>query len=183
MHPVYEIFEVLPNGVPQRMTVVTGLELAKSKLDKLACQTNNECFAKDAKTRQIVAHMNVPPMKRRSIKRIFIISYHEQAGLQRAALLRPHGYDVVSIVDNQAAKVVLSSGEPDDLFIVGRAAPEETRREIVAWLKAKYPRGKILALNPPHQKIPGADYNVKQKGFVCADARNAMRTGRTKRGW
>ncbi|PYT78413.1 MAG: hypothetical protein DMG40_20150 [Acidobacteria bacterium] len=164
MHRVYELFEVLPNGVPQKMTVATGLELAKSRLQALAKQTLNECFAADAKTRQIVAQMNVPPVKRRAIKRILIVSYDEQLGLRRAALLKSYGYDAVSIIGNEAAKVLLTPTEHYDLFILGHAAPEETRQEMVAWLKEKYPRVKVLALNPPDQTVPGADYNVQQNG-------------------
>jgi len=164
MNRVYEVFEVLPNGVPQKVTVVTGLEIAKSRLHALAGRTPNECFVTDAETHQIVAHLNIPAMKRRNIKRILTIVYDEQLGHQRAAVLRSHGYDVVSIVGNQAAKILLSPIEHYDLFIVGHAAPAETRQEMVTWLKKKYPKVKILALNPPHQRIVGADYNVKQNG-------------------
>lgn len=42
--------------------------------------------------------------------------------------------------------------------------PEETRREMVDWLKAEYPTVKILALNPPNQQVLGADYNMPQNG-------------------
>ncbi len=35
---------------------------------------------------------------------------------------------------------------------------------MVDWLKAKYPNVKVLALNPPNQQLPGADYNVVQNG-------------------
>ena len=61
-------------------------------------------------------------------------------------------------------KVLLSSIPHHDLFIVGPAAPEETRREIVDWLKEKYPTVKILALNPPHQQVSNADYNARESG-------------------
>jgi hypothetical protein len=51
----------------------------------------------------------------------------------------------------------LSSIQHYDLFIVGPAAPEDTRREIVDWLKEKYPTVKIPALHPPHQQVSNAD--------------------------
>lgn len=162
MHRVYEIFEVMPNGAPQRVSVVSGLEFAKVALHELAKRTNNECFAADPKTRQVVIQMNVPRQKWRATKHIFQITYDEEAGVQRAELLKARGYSVVSVIGNDAAKVALSSIQDYDLFIVGHAAPEETRREIVAWLRAKYPPVKILALNPPNQQILGADYNVRQ---------------------
>ena len=67
MQPVYEIFEVLPNGLPHKVTEVPGLESAKSQLQELANHTTTECFAADAQTYKIVAQTNVPPggMERR----------------------------------------------------------------------------------------------------------------------
>jgi|SRR5438445_10953941 len=164
MHRVYEIFEVMPNGTPQRVTVISGVEFAKLALQGLAKRTKNECFAADAKTRQVVMYMNVPRAKLQATKRVFQVAYDEDTGLRRAELLRLRGYAVISVTGNQPAKLLLSSIQHYDLFIVGHAAPEETRREIVAWLKANYPDVKILALNPPNQQILGADYNVRQNG-------------------
>jgi hypothetical protein len=162
MHRVYEIFEVMPNGTPQRVTVISGVEFAKLALQRLAKRTKNECFAADPKTRQVVIQMNVPRQKWGTSKHIFQITYDEEAGVQRAELLKARGYSVVSVIGNDAAKVALSSIQDYDLFMVGHAAPEETRREIVAWLRANYPGVKILALNPPNQQVLGADYNGRQ---------------------
>lgn len=162
MNRVYEIFEVLPNGSPQRVTVVPGLEYAKARLRELATNTANECFASDARTRQVVALINVPPSRWRASKHIFQISYDEQMGMQRAKLLKSRGYSVISAIGNEAAKVALSPVQPYELFIVGHAAPVETRQEMVFWLRAKYPRAVIVALNPPNQQLVRADYNVQQ---------------------
>jgi CheY-like chemotaxis protein len=164
MHRVYEIFEVMPNGTPQRVTVISGVEFAKLALLGLAKRTKNECFAADAKTRQVVMYMNVPRAKLQATKRVFQIAYDEDTGLRRAELLRSRGYAVISVTGNQPAKLLLSSIQHYDLFIVGHAAPEETRREIVDWLKGQYPKVKILVLNPPDQQVVSADYNVKQNG-------------------
>jgi len=164
MHRVYEIFEVMPNGTPQRVTTILGVEFAKLALQGLAKRTKNECFAADAKTRQVVMYMNVPQARSRATRTIFQICYDEQEEVLRAGLLKSRGYDVISVNGNEAAKVVLSSIQHYDLFIVGHAAPKETRREMVAWLRANYPGVKILALNPPNQQILGADYNVRQNG-------------------
>jgi hypothetical protein len=60
MYREYEIVEVLPNGSVRRAVIVSGLEFAKVALQKLAKRTASECFAADAKTRQVVAQMNVP---------------------------------------------------------------------------------------------------------------------------
>lgn len=161
MHRVYEIFEVLPSGSQQRVTVVSGLEFAKLALQGFARRTNNECYAADANTHQIVMQSNVAPEERR---RVFQIAYDEELGLRRAELLRSRGFGVISVIGNKAAKVLLSSIQRYDLFIVGHAAPEETRRELVEWLKAKYPGVKVLVLNPPNQQVVAADYNVRQNG-------------------
>lgn len=157
MHRVYEIFEVPPNGSPQKVSVVSGVEFAKLALQGLAKRTTNECFAADAKTRQLVMQLNVVPAK---LRRIFAISYDEEMGVRRAELLKSRGYGVISVIGNEAAKVLLSSVQRYDLFIVGHAASEEVRREMVEWLKAQYPGVKILALNPPDQQLPTADFNV-----------------------
>ena len=164
MYGVYDIFEVMPNGSPQRVTFVRGWEFAKAALQRLAKDTSNECYAADAETHQVVMQMNVARAKLRATRRIFQIVYDEDVGLRRAELLRSRGYGVISVTGNEAAKVLLSSIRRYDLFIVGHAAPEETRREIVSWLKAEYPKVKILALNPPHQQVLRADYNVRQNG-------------------
>lgn len=161
---VYEIFEVLPNGSLQRVTEISGLGSAKARLHELASHTPNECFAADARTRQIVALMNVPPSKWRATKHIFQITYDEKLGARWAELLKSQGYSVMSVIGNEAAKLVLSPVQQYDFFVVGSAAPEETRQEMVFWLKAKYPRAKILALNPSNQEIVQADYNVRENG-------------------
>ena len=163
MYRVYEIFEVPLNGSPKRVTVIRGLESAKSKLQEVANRTNNECFAADARTRQVVAIMNVPPSKWLATKRIFQISYDEELGRERAELVKSRGYNVLSVIGNEAAQVALSpiQDQDYDLFIVGQGAPNETRQEIALWLKMKYPETRILALNPANEQVPQADYNVE----------------------
>jgi hypothetical protein len=160
VYRAYDIFEVMPDGSSVKRAAVTGLEFAKLSLAELSKRTSNECFAADRYTHQVVAQMNVPAG--RSMKRIFQIAYDEESRLQRAELLLGCGYGVISVLGNEAAKVLLSSIQHYDLFIVGPAAAEETRREMVDWLKANYPQVKILAMNPPDQQVPKADYNAEQ---------------------
>jgi len=162
MHRVYEIFEALPNGSPQRVTVVSGLDSAKTTLHELSNNTKNECFAADARTRQIVAMKNVPPSKWRAAKHIFQIVYDEKTSSKWAEILKSRGYSVMSVIGNDAAKLVLVPIQHYDLFIIGHAAPVEARQEMALWLKVKYPKAKIVALNPPNQEIICADYNVRQ---------------------
>src|SRR5215467_9094383 len=154
----YEIFEVMHDGSTVKRALVRGLEFAKVTLEDLSQRTSNECFAADERTHQIVAQLNPPPARRR-MKRIFLIAYDEESGVRSAELLRSRGYGVISVLSNEAARVLLSSIQKYDLFIVGHAAPVESRSEMVDWLKEKYPNVKTLALNPPHQPLPNADYN------------------------
>lgn len=158
MYRSYEILEVMPDGSTVKRMVVRGLEFAKVALEGLAKRTANECIAEDQKTHQVVAQLNVPPTKR-SIKRIFQVAYDEEAGMGTAELLRSRGYGVISVSSNEAAKVLLSSIQKYDLFLIGHGASEKYRIEMVDWLRAHYPDIKILALNPPHQPLPNADYN------------------------
>jgi hypothetical protein len=92
---------------------------------------------------------------------LFQIGYDEKGLNARAELLRRFGHEVISVTHNEAAKVALSSFRDVDLFIVGHTAPEQTRKEMVDWLKVNCPKVKILALNPSaNPKLSGADYNV-----------------------
>ncbi len=68
------------------------------------------------------------------------------------------------MIGTDSAKVLLTSIQHYDLFILGHAAPEETRTEMIDWIKVKYPRAKILALNAPHNQLLNADYNVTLNG-------------------
>jgi hypothetical protein len=93
---------------------------------------------------------------------LFQIGYEEKGLNARAELLRRFGHEVISVVDNEAAKAILLRSIHDvDLFVVGHTAPEPTRKEMVSWLKANYPRVKIVALNPSENRpLVGADFNV-----------------------
>lgn len=62
-------------------------------------------------------------------------------------------------------KAVLGLTQRVDLFIVGHNAPEQTRSEMVVWLKAKYPTVHVVALiSPEGPQLPGADYNAVLNG-------------------
>lgn len=164
MYRDYDIFEVLPNGSKASIARIPSLVLALLRLERLAKATSNECFVADAETRQVMALRNVPSAKEVVVKRVFQIAYDEELGIQRAELLRSRGYHVISVVGNEKGKILLSALQRYSLFIVGHAAPEETRSELVDWLKEKYPSVKILALNSPDQEVRRADYNVTQNG-------------------
>ena len=105
-------------------------------------------------------------------KRIFQVAYHEEHFLARANLLRRQGYIVISTVGNEAAKVVLPMLPQVDLLIIGHAAPEQTRLDMVAWLRERYPRTTILALNPSHERLGTLRFNAvyyPPTGLVALD--------------
>ena len=96
---------------------------------------------------------------------VFQIAYDPNRAPTRAEVLKLHGYEVITVIGNEAAKVILSMKQDCDLLLVGHAAPEETRRDMVEWLKTNCPGVRILALNPPPiRELIGADYNVKLNG-------------------
>ena len=86
-------------------------------------------------------------------KSIFQVAYREEHFLARANLLRRQGYTVTSTIGNEAAKAVLPMLPQVDLLIIGHAAPEQTRLDMVAWLSEHYPRTSIVALNPSHEGL------------------------------
>ncbi len=66
---------------------------------------------------------------------------------------------MISVTHNEAAKVALSSYRDVDMFIVGHTESEQITSEMVAWLKANYPKVKIVALNPSKDRqLAGTDY-------------------------
>jgi 5'(3')-deoxyribonucleotidase len=48
-----------------------------------------------------------------------------------------------------------------DVFVVGHTAPEQTRKEMVDWLKTNFPMVKIVALIPSaSRQLQHADHNI-----------------------
>ena len=107
-----------------------------------------------------------PPAKENAAKPvIFQIAYDERLMASRAELLKAHGFAVVSVLGNEAAKAALAM--PHDYALLHRRAcgPPKLRQEMADWLKAKYPKVPILALNPAYQRqLEPADYNVVLNG-------------------
>jgi hypothetical protein len=161
----YDLFERLQDDSLVWRGSVHGLESTRRKLQELAKKTNNECFAMFMPTRQIVALLNIAHSSQEPRKSVvFQIAYDERGLATTADLLADNGYRVISVTGNEAAKVILSSPQRCDLFVVGDSAPEQTRKEMVDWLKTKYPSIRILALNLPGHELSGADYNVILNG-------------------
>lgn len=138
----------------------------RAKLEEIATKTGNECFAVLTPTKEIVASINGrEPSLLRPKRLIFQLAYESKTAIERAGLLRLCGYEVVSVIGNEAAKVILNMPQPWDLFIVGGSVTEGNKEEIVRWLKARFPQVPVLALNAPGiRDLPDADYNVKANG-------------------
>lgn len=166
MEREYDLFEQFPDGEPMWRGHAVGLLRARQELQALARATSNECFIVHLPTKEVVARLNV--LSSRGVSRkpvVFQIAYDSGLAIARTMVLRLQGYEVVSVLGNEAAKVVLSMPEQYDFFIVGHAADDQVRKEMVLWLKAHYPGVRILALNPPRvSELAGADYNVKLNG-------------------
>jgi hypothetical protein len=158
----YEIFECLGDGSVVWCDRAFGLRDARLKLDGLQRETGQEYFAMHLSTRDIIFATDTSWVQSGAVKRIFQISYTEQLRNERRELLRSLGYPVISAIGNEAAKLLLTTLHRDNLsialFIVGHAAPAETRKEMVDWINSNYPATKILALNPPNEQIEIADY-------------------------
>ena len=161
----YEIFEILADGSPIWRGHAPGLPDARLLLERIAAKTKNECIAMHLLTRQIAARINVGGASGRGSKPlVFQVAYGDNAlATERGELLKLHGYEVVSVIGNEAAKLVLDLEETWDFFVVGYDAPKEVREEMVAWIKGRFPEVKVLAVNDPAvPELPGADYNVIQ---------------------
>lgn len=92
---------------------------------------------------------------------VFQIGYDERDLNARAELFRRCGHHVISVADNAAAKHALTSIQNVDVFVVGPNAPDQTRKEMVDWLKANFPKIKVVALIPSvGRQVPRADYNI-----------------------
>lgn len=136
-----------------------SVEQDREKLFRLVCRINDLLEAKDKRLRSISAEPQADG------KRVFQIAYDEMLLVSRAELLKNRGYEVSSALGNDGAKRILDKRARYRIFIVGHAAPKETREDMVRWLKANFPNTKILVVNPPSSAmLAGADYNVVLNG-------------------
>ena len=134
-----------------------SVEQDREKLFGLVCRINKLLEAKDMRSRSGAAEPQP--------ERVFQIAYDEMLMVSRAELLKNRGYEVSSALGNDGAKRILDTRERYRIFIVGHAAPKETREDMVRWLKTNFPNTKILVVNPPSSAIlAGADYNVVLNG-------------------
>jgi hypothetical protein len=154
MLPPFDILKVENDGAVRWMEAAVHLGRAKARVKVLAASSPGEYIILNQNTGEKIS------IKSETKRIVFQIGYDEKGLNARAELLRRFGHEVISVTHNEAAKVALSSFRDVDVFIVGHTAPEQTRKEMVAWLKANYPKVTIVALNPSRDQLLGADYNV-----------------------
>jgi len=131
-----------------------NVERAKARAKVLAASSASEYIVTNLTGKKI-------PIKSQPKRIMFQIGYDEKELNARAELFQRCDHEVISVVDNEAAKQALASIRTVDVFVVGHTAPEQTRKEMVDWLRANFPKVKIVALIPSaNLRLPRADYNV-----------------------
>lgn len=150
----FHIFKVQSGGSRRWMEGAISVERAMARVKALAASSPGEYLITNLTGHEISL---TSPAK----KKMFQIGYDEKEINARAELFRRVGHEVISVPDNEAAKRVLASVRNVDVFVVGHAAPEQTRNEMVDWLKTNFPEAKIVALIPSAAgHVPRADYNI-----------------------
>jgi hypothetical protein len=147
----FHVFKVKSDGSLQWLEGAVSVERARARVKVLAASSRGKYVITN-----LTGKVEFPP------KRImFQIGYDEKELNARAEMFRRCGLEVISVADNESAKHALSSIRDVDVFVVGHAAPEQTRREMVEWLKATFPKVKIVALIPAaNRELSRADYNI-----------------------
>ena len=155
MSQQFHICKVESDGSLRLIEQAEDLERARDRVKKLAAFSPGEYVIANQQTgakTSIISHVK---------QIVFQIGYDEKDLNARAELFRRCGHHVISVVDNEAAKHALTSIQNVDVFVVGPTAPDETRKEMVDWLKTNFPNVKIVALIPSaSQQVPRADYNI-----------------------
>ena len=150
----FHIFRVQSDGSRRWMEGAASVERAKARVKVLAAISPGEYVITNLTCQEIA-------VKSQPKRILFQIGYDERKLNARAELFRRVGHEVISAPDNEAAKRILASVQNVDVFVVGHAAPEQTRKEMVDWLKANFPKVKVVALIPSASyQVPRADYNI-----------------------
>ena len=155
----FEIFKVEPDGHLRWLAAAASMQTAETRLKRLP--PGNYVIIADQHTPKRIS-------VRSPAKQIVLqICYDDSEGsTARETLFRSFGHEVISVADNDAAKGALASIPKVDVFILGRTAPEQTRKEMVDWLKVNFPKAKIVALIPSAiPQLLGADYNVPRSNW------------------
>ena len=164
MLPPFDIFRIEDNGEVLWIRSADDLKTARLAVEKLMAASPHKYIIHSHNTNNDLV-IKPPTAKQRAKPVIFQIAYDGQLMDSRAELLKSHGFTVISVLGNEAAKAALATPRHYSLFLLGHGAPSNARREMADWLKANYPKVALLALNPPFQKeLEPADYNVVLNG-------------------
>ena len=152
----FHIFKVQSNGSRRWLEGAVSVERAKARVNVLVASSHCQYVITNLTGQEI-------SLKSQPKRVMFQIGYDEKELNARAELFRRVGHEVISVPDNEAAKNALAAIHKVDVFVVGHSAPEQTRKEMVDWLKANFPNVKIVALIPSSSRqLPRADYNIVQ---------------------
>ena len=147
----FHVCKVKSDGSLQWLEGAVSVERATARVKVLTASSPGEYVITN-----LTGKVEFPPKRT-----MFQIGYDENELNARAEMFRRCGLEVISVADNESAKRALSSIRNVDVFVVGHAAPEQTRREMVEWLKATFPKVKIVALIPSaNRELSRADYNI-----------------------
>jgi CheY-like chemotaxis protein len=150
----FHIFKVQSDGSRRWIDAAVNLEHAKLRAKVLAASSPGEYVITNLTGEEI-------SIKSQPKRIMFQIGYDEKELNVRAELFRRFGHKVISVPDNETAKRALTSTHHVDVFVVGYQAPDQTRKEMVDWLKENFPKVKIVALIPStNRELPRADYNI-----------------------
>ena len=150
----FHIFKMRSDGNRRYLEGAVNVEVAKARVKALAASSPGE---------YVITNLTGETLSTKAPAKqiVFQIGYDQKDLNARAELFRRVGHEVISVADNQAAKNALTAIHHIDVFVVGHTAPEPTRREMVDWLKANFPKAKIVALIPSaSRQLPRADYNI-----------------------
>ena len=147
----FHVFKVKSDGSRHWLEGAVSVERATARVKVLAASSPGQYVITN-----LTGKVEFP-----SKRIMFQIGYDEKELNARAELFRRCGFEVISVADNESAKRALRSIGNVDVFVVGHAAPEQTRKEMVEWLKATFPQIKIVALIPSaNRELSRADYNI-----------------------
>jgi hypothetical protein len=156
-----DIFKAQQDGSLRWLAAAASMETAEARVKRLP-------------PGEYVIIADEHTVKRISIKSpakqiVFQISYEDDRGsAARETLFRSFGHEVISVANNDAAKRVLALIPNVDVFVLSHTGPEETREEMVDWLKVNFPKAKIVALIPSASpELLCADYNIPQSDWAA----------------
>ena len=90
--------------------------------------------------------------------RIFQVGYDPMLSRLREMLLLQEGFAVTSVCGNAEARRLLAQEAAFDAFLVGWSTTHAEREAIVLWLKQRWPKIPVVAIQDWFQgAIPGAD--------------------------